>query len=146
MSSDVRIFTGFIKDLSERKQHEKRIAQLQEELVHVSRYSAMGELAGALSHELNQPLAAINNYARASQKFLENDPVGGLERAIELMGKAGDQAERAGDVIWRIRRFIKHHEFSRVLEEPCSAIMEAVEIATIGISSKNITFRPAMPC
>ncbi len=137
--SNTRIFTGFIKDLSERKRNEKRIAQLQEELVHVSRYSAMGELAGALSHELNQPLAAINNYARASQKVLENDPVQGLNKAMELIGKAGDQAERAGEVIWRIRRFIKHHEFSRVLEEPCTTIMEAVEIATIGIASKRIT-------
>ena len=136
--SKTRIFTGFIKDLSDRKDNEKRIAQLQEELVHVARYSAMGELAGALSHELNQPLAAINNYARASQKVLEKDPVIGLEKALELMGKAGDQAERAGEIIWRIRRFIKHHEVSRSLEEPCVAIMEAVEIGTLGIASKNI--------
>ncbi len=136
--SKTRIFTGFIKDLSDRKENERRIAELQEELVHVARYSAMGELAGALSHELNQPLAAINNYARASQKVLEKDPVKGLEKALELMGKAGDQAERAGEIIWRIRRFIKHHEVSRSIEEPCVAIMEAVEIGTLGIASKNI--------
>ncbi len=136
--SNTRIFTGFIKDLSDRKENEKRIVELQEELVHVARYSAMGELAGALSHELNQPLAAINNYARASQKVLENDPVKGVPMALELMGKAGDQAERAGEIIWRIRRFIKHHEVMRSYEEPCVAIMEAVEIGTLGIASKKI--------
>jgi two-component system, LuxR family, sensor kinase FixL len=54
-----RFFTGFIRDLTERQQTEARLQELQSELVHMSRLTAMGEMASALAHELNQPLAAI---------------------------------------------------------------------------------------
>jgi two-component system sensor kinase FixL len=60
-SSDRRYFTGFIRDLTERQQTEARLQELQAELVHISRLTAMGEMASALAHELNQPLYAIAN-------------------------------------------------------------------------------------
>jgi len=56
-----RHFTGFIRDLTERQQAEARLQELQNELVHVSRLTALGEMASALAHELNQPLSAIAN-------------------------------------------------------------------------------------
>src|SRR6202035_966498 len=59
---DQRFFTGFIRDLTERQQSEARLQELQAELVHMSRLTAMGEMASALAHELNQPLSAIANY------------------------------------------------------------------------------------
>ena len=61
-SSDQRYFTGFIRDLTERQKTEARLQELQSELVHISRLTAMGEMASALAHELNQPLSAITNY------------------------------------------------------------------------------------
>ena len=61
-SGGVPYFTGFVRDLSEHQQTQARLQELQSELVHVSRLSAMGEMASALAHELNQPLAAISNY------------------------------------------------------------------------------------
>jgi two-component system sensor kinase FixL len=67
-----RFFTGFIRDLTERQQTEARLQELQSELVHMSRLTAMGEMASALAHELNQPLAAIANYMKGSRRLLEN--------------------------------------------------------------------------
>ena len=57
-------FTGFIRDLTERQQTEARLQELQAELVHISRLTAMGEMASTLAHELNQPLSAIANYIK----------------------------------------------------------------------------------
>src|SRR5258707_10133714 len=69
-------FTGFVRDLTEHQQTQARLQELQSELVHVSRLSAMGEMASALAHELNQPLAAISNYMKGSRRLLSasSDP------------------------------------------------------------------------
>lgn len=67
-----RQFTGFVRDLSERQEHEKRLHGLQAELLHISRLSTMGEMASALAHELNQPLSAIANYLQGSKRLLQN--------------------------------------------------------------------------
>src|SRR5262249_4079243 len=69
---DQRFFTGFIRDLTERQQTEARLQELQAELVHMSRLTAIGEMASALAHELNQPLSAIANYMKGSRRLLEN--------------------------------------------------------------------------
>src|SRR4029079_15989152 len=70
-SGDQRYFTGFIRDLTERQKTEARLQELQSELVHISRLTAMGEMASTLAHELNQPLSAISNYLRGSRRLLE---------------------------------------------------------------------------
>ena len=67
-----RFFTGFIRDLTERQQTEARLQELQSELVHMSRLTAMGEMASALAHELNQPLSAIANYMKGSRRLLQD--------------------------------------------------------------------------
>ena len=70
-SGDRRYFTGFVRDLTERQQTEARLQELQSELLHMSRFTAMGEMASALAHELNQPLSAIANYLKGSQRLLK---------------------------------------------------------------------------
>jgi two-component system, LuxR family, sensor kinase FixL len=71
-SSDRRFFTGFVRDLTERQKTEARLQELQSELVHISRLTAMGEMASTLAHELNQPLSAIANYLKGSRRLLES--------------------------------------------------------------------------
>ncbi|MGB8827231.1 MAG: PAS domain S-box protein, partial [Pseudolabrys sp.] len=66
-SGNRRFFTGFIRDLTERQKTESRLQELQSELVHISRLTAMGEMASTLAHELNQPLSAIANYLKGSR-------------------------------------------------------------------------------
>ena len=68
-----RVFTGFIRDLTERQQTELRLHDLQSELAHVARVSEMGTFATSIAHELNQPLTAIANYAETVGELL-HDP------------------------------------------------------------------------
>ena len=89
-----RFFTGFVRDLTERQQTETRLQELQSELVHVSRLTALGEMASALAHELNQPLAAIANYLQGSGDLLAREPVP-IDKVKGALGKASDQALRA---------------------------------------------------
>ena len=91
-SGDQRYFTGFIRDLTERQKTEARLQELQSELVHISRLTAMGEMASALAHELNQPLSAITNYMKGSRRLLEQttDERAGVVR--EAMDSAAEQA------------------------------------------------------
>jgi len=92
-----RRFTGFVRDLTERQTSEKRLQELQDELVHVARLSEMGQMASALAHELNQPLAAISNYLQAGARLIDSPE--NMPRVRDVLRKAGEQANRAGDII-----------------------------------------------
>ncbi|MGI9383432.1 MAG: PAS domain S-box protein, partial [Methyloligellaceae bacterium] len=104
--ADRTLFTGMIEDITARRQAEDRVTELQNELIHVARLSAMGELASALAHELNQPLTAVSNYANAARRMLDNSGSKDPHTASELLLKASDQALRAGEIIRRLRQFI----------------------------------------
>src|SRR5579859_2657428 len=117
-----RYFTGFVQDLTERQRVEKRAQDLQSELLHVSRLSAMGQMAAAIAHELNQPLTAITNFAAAAERLLTGQ-AGVPLKALEFIGKAGTQAERAGQIIRRLRRFVERGEI-QIRPEVVTAVLE----------------------
>ncbi len=127
-----RSFTGFVRDLTEREQTEARLQQLQSELVHISRLTAMGEMASTLAHELNQPLSAIANYLRGSRRLLEKGDPADRPRLSEALGKAADQAVRAGEVIQRLRQFVGRGETEKRIERLPDLIDEASLLALIG--------------
>ncbi|MEJ0065090.1 MAG: PAS domain S-box protein [Caulobacteraceae bacterium] len=133
-----RFFTGFVRDLTDRQQTEARLQDLQSELVQVSRLTAMGEMAAALAHELNQPLSAIANYLRGSQRLLSRGDPADLPRLSEALGKAADQALRAGDVIHRLRDFIGRGETERRIESVSKLIEEASALALVGVKELGI--------
>ena len=140
-SSDRRFFTGFVRDLSERQEADARLQELQSELVHVSRLTAMGEMASTLAHELNQPLSAIANYMKGSRRILEesNDDRSMLLR--EAMDKAAEQAMRAGQIIRRLRDFVARGETDRQLESVPKLIEEASALALVGAKELGIWSR-----
>jgi len=137
-----RFFTGFVRDLTERQQTEARLQELQSELAHVSRLTAMGEMASSLAHELNQPLSAIASYMRGSRRLLDKGDPADLPRLAETLDKAGDQALRAGDVIRRLRDFISRGETERRIENLPKLIEEASALAFVG--SRDMGVRVAM--
>src|SRR4029079_13664987 len=102
-----------VRNLTERQERERRLHEVQSELLHVSRLSTMGEMASALAHELNQPLAAIANYLQGSRRLLENSTDEHAPLVREAMKKAAEQALRAGDVIQRLRDFVARGETER---------------------------------
>lgn len=132
-----RFFTGFIRDLTERQHAEARLQELQNELVHVSRLTALGEMASALAHELNQPLSAIANYLKGSKMLLERDELPN-SRVIDAVGRAATEALRAGDIIRRLRDFVARGETERALESLPKLVEEASALALVGAKEHGI--------
>lgn len=132
-----RVFTGFVRDLTERQQTETRLQELQSELVHMSRLSAMGEMASALAHELNQPLSAIANYLSGAKRLLDradaNDP-----RVGDALEKASEQALRAGEIIRRLRDFLSRGEGERRVENLPKLVQEACALALVGAKEHDV--------
>ena len=93
------LFTGFVRDITERQGTEQRLQELQSELLHVSRLSAMGQMSSALAHELNQPLTAIMNYVKATKRTLAEIEGFPTARANELIESAAQETLRAGAII-----------------------------------------------
>ena len=134
----MRLFTGFIRDLTERQKTERRVQDLQAELSHASRVTAMGTLAAALAHEPNQPLTAIANYMEAGRDLLAQE--GAIDRTLlgEAMDEAATQALRAGEIIRSLREFIRRGEADRQPETVSTLLSEGVALAFIGINSRGI--------
>jgi len=134
-------FTGFIRDLTERQKTEARLQELQSELVHVSRLTAMGEMASALAHELNQPLSAIANYMKGSRRLLETSTEENAPILREALEKASEQALRAGQVIRRLRDFVARGESERRVEDVKKLVEEASALALVGVKDKGVRVR-----
>jgi len=102
------VITGTLHDITERKLAEDELRQGQERLTHVGRLSTMGEMATGLAHEINQPLTAIATYAQAAVRMV--DAPGGADPADlrEALVQITNQALRAGEVIRRLRGFVKN--------------------------------------
>jgi two-component system, LuxR family, sensor kinase FixL len=137
-SADRRFFTGFIRDLTERQKTEARLQELQSELVHISRLTAMGEMASALAHELNQPLSAIANYLKGAHRLLARSSDENSTAMRDALEKAADQAIRAGQIIRRLRDFVSRGETERRVESITKLIEEASALALVGIKDRSI--------
>ena len=139
-SPNARFFTGFVRDLTERQTTERRLQELQSELVHVSRLTAMGEMASALAHELNQPLSAIANYLKGSTRLLAAPEVP-RERLQDALEKASDQALRAGQIIRRLRDFVSRGDTERRVESLPKLVQEASALALVGAKEHGVRVR-----
>jgi two-component system sensor kinase FixL len=134
-------FTGFVRDLTEHQQTQARLHELQSELIHVSRLSAMGEMASALAHELNQPLAAISNYMRGSRRLLAGSMDPNTSKIETAMDRAAEQALRAGQIIRRLRDFVSRGESEKRVESLSKLIEEAGALGLAGAREQNIQLR-----
>lgn len=108
------VVRGAAIDITARRELEQEFRALREELAHLSRVTMLGELSGAIAHELNQPLAAILSNAQAAQRFLANG-TGATEELEEILADIVDQDRRASEVIYRLRSLLRKGELS--LEE-----------------------------
>ncbi len=136
---DRRIFTGFIRDLTERQQTELRLQDLQSELAHVGRVSEMGTLASSLAHELNQPLTAVTNYCESARDLLADSPDAEMLGEVrEALDDAAQQALRAGQIVRRLRDFISHGQTERRVESLPRLMSEANALALVGSREHGI--------
>jgi two-component system sensor kinase FixL len=134
-----RIFTGFIRDLTERQQTELRLRDLQSELAHVRRVSEMSTLATALAHELNQPLTAIANYSEGARLILERLPKSEAAEELDSVLEATTaQVLRAGEIVRRLREFMSHGRTTYQSESLTRLITEANALALVGTREHDI--------
>jgi two-component system sensor kinase FixL len=139
-----RVFTAFARDITEKQNAERRLQETQSELLHVTRLTAMGQMSAALAHELNQPLAAIMNYARAAHRILEPVEDARTEKARGLLEKTAEQATRAGNIIRHLRDFIDKRESTRHAEPLHQIIGEAVALGLVGAADANVKVEVAL--
>lgn len=137
-TDDRHHFTGFIRDLTDQQMTESRLKELQSEVAHMSRFTALGEMASTLAHEINQPLTAISNYLKGSQRILQR--LDGEEVAVlrDAIGKAADQALRAGQIIRRLREFVSRGDSERTIENLPKLIEDASTLALVGAREGGI--------
>jgi len=105
-------FVGIVRDATKRKRAEEEIHQTRERLAQFGRLSTLGEMAASLAHELNQPLTAIATYTQACQRLIESGQSDDDE-ILTALKKCNAQAQRAGEVIRRLRQFVKKKELGR---------------------------------
>lgn len=126
-----RIFVGIVSDISQQRARDKRIQELQGELLHVTRMTAMGEMTSALAHEINQPLTALLNYTSAARRMAKNFGEDGAKLA-DILDRAIAQTERAGLIIRRLRNFIEKREPDRSRENINKVVEDAIALGLAG--------------
>lgn len=140
------IFVGFIRDLSEIAREHRRVAELQNELFHVSRLGEMGQMAAGLAHEVNQPLAAVMNFAEAGKQiigFAENLQDAG-EALSGILEKIEKQAARAAEIIRRLQAFIEKRNIARSYEDINVLIEESLALALVGTRRRDVRVELAL--
>jgi two-component system, LuxR family, sensor kinase FixL len=128
------------RDITERTAAELKALRLQEELAHVGRLTAMGQMSAAFAHELNQPLTAVTNYVKAAQRMLaaENLPPDQLARIRDAMEKAAGQTLRAGTIIRSLRDFVEKRESEKQREDLNQVVREALNLTFVGSLHSDI--------
>jgi two-component system sensor kinase FixL len=109
---------------------------LSTDLAHVSRQSAMSELAADIAHELNQPLSATSNFLAAARMLIEKGEEAG--RVSELLRMGGEQTLRAGEIIRRMRDFAARHEVEMRVESVEQTVRDAAELVLVGTGQFHI--------
>lgn len=117
--------------IAAQKQAEAEKARLQMALLDAGRRSSMGELAGALAHELNQPLAAVTNYVNACRQEMRNYGLNVPEQLDALISEAVAESSRAANLVRRLRNFISTGELIREHTDLEDVVQHAAELALV---------------
>ena len=132
----------YARDITIERIAEEELKRRQNELVHVTRLSNMGEMATGIAHELNQPLSAIVNFANGCARRLRLD-IGGKDELLSALGQISAQANRAGEIIKRLRSMVSRRQPQRELvdlnvlaQETCSLISQELRRQQLTIERK----------
>jgi PAS domain S-box-containing protein len=144
-------FAGYIGsciDISDGKRDELQLQEQRAELTHLSRVAVLGELTGALAHELNQPLTAILSNAQAAQRFLAQQPAN-LSEIHDILKDIVDEDKRAGEVIRRLRALLKKGEAQLQPLDINDVVNEVLDLARADCVARGVTLHreltPSLP-
>lgn len=131
-------------DITADREAEATIAAQQSQLIHVSRLSSMGQMVAVISHEITQPLAAIANFASACTLLTgQNEP--DLKKLHEYLESITDQSARAGQILRRIRNFVKHSDEHRVESDICQLIKDSLTLVRANLRSRQVILETSFP-
>ena len=131
-------FIGMMRDLTDDKIAEERRLRRHTDMITASRLTTMGEMAAAMAHEINQPLAAIANYASAAERLMDAGP----DNYADVQGALGSikaQAHRAGEIIRKLRSFVRPDSASLIATDLKSIIEEIRALAELDARANNIS-------
>lgn len=131
-------FTGMLHDISDRVRAEQKQRKMLTEHAHASRVVALGEMASSIAHEINQPLTAIVSYADASRKLLESDKHDS-DTLNHALRQISEQGQRAGEIIRRLREFVRKKEPRRSTIDLNELIQTAVALTHHDADRHGIT-------
>jgi PAS domain S-box-containing protein len=139
-AGDLIEYVGTVMDMTDRERAEEICRRSQEQLAHATRVMAMGELTASIAHELNQPLAAIVANGAACLRWLDRDrpDLEQAQRAVERIVRDG---ERAGDVLRRIRSFMKRRELSKTQFQIAELVSEVLNLVQDEARAHDIVVR-----
>jgi PAS domain S-box-containing protein len=132
--------TGVVLDISERKAEQIEAEQQRNQLTHLTRVAILGELSGAMAHELNQPLTAILSNAQAAQRLLERNPPD-LEESRAIMADIVSDDLRAGEVIQRLRSLLKRDEPNPERLDLSELTAEVLELARSELVTQRVSLK-----
>ncbi len=127
-------------DISARRRADEQAALQAERAAVTSRLMTMGEMASSVAHELNQPLTAITNYCNGMVSRVANDSIQ-KDDLVAALKKTAHQAERAGQIIHRIRAFVKKSEPQRQPAQAKQLVEDTIELAGIELRRRNVSIR-----
>jgi len=136
-------FVVIMRDISLRKQREQQDKAHLDELAHITRIGLMGEMASGIAHEVNQPLTAISNYTQANINLI-NSEYYDMADILDILYKIQRQALRAGQIIHRMREFIKFKPQQRSSVEINALIHDAVNLCADDIKQNSIKLTLAL--
>ncbi|PCD02153.1 PAS domain-containing sensor histidine kinase [Sphingomonas spermidinifaciens] len=136
-----RVFTGFIRDLTDRVAAEERIEELRSGLVHAARVSAMGTMASTLAHELNQPITAVVTFVRGVRNLIQEGNPDDAAMIEEGLDEAFNEALRAGSIVRRLREFVARGDVEKSVEDLGVLIDDAAKLALIGARERGVETR-----
>ncbi len=127
------------ENITEAKEHERKMLDHMEALSHVQRLETMGEMSAALAHELNQPLAAISNYTSGSLRRLRDHRPGVSDDLLEAMRLAQAEANRAADIIKRMRKFSRNAVMQRIEANINTIVQETISLVSPDARLRSVT-------
>jgi len=133
-------FVGAVTDVTARRQAEEKLHEAQAELAHVTRVTALGELAASIAHEVNQPLAALVANAAAAQRWLDRDTPN-LQEARNALVSIIDDGNRAGDVVQRVRGLVSKNTDQKVSLDINEIVNEVIALLHRELLSHRISLR-----
>ena len=132
-----RLFTGIVRDISERRRMEEQARLRLREAAHTSRLLELGEMTSGIAHEINQPLAAITGYAAACMRMLESEAPD-MPLLTDTLEQIRNQGRRAGDIVQRMRQLTRKEEVKRSPVDLGAALEEVLVLVTHELRSAGV--------